>query len=277
MHRWLQTGLIALLLMGCGDRDNDSASTPSAAAPSTAAESTADNSPFAAALNDPQRLEGDAIDDAWRKPNEILTLLEVRPGMRVLDYFAGGGYYTELLSRLVGPEGQVIAYNNESYLKYAADKPSQRYGNNRLPNVAQLTAAPEDLPVEPQSIDAALFVNAYHDLHWRSKDGSWPTTDPKIALQKLAGALKPGAVVVVVDHVANAGSDPAVSVDALHRIDPEVIKRDFEAAGFVFETQSEALRNPNDDHSMGVFDTTVRHKTDRVIYKFRKSPSARSG
>ena len=127
----------------------------------------------------------DQDEDAWRKPAEVLNVLDARPGMKVIDYFAGGGYYTELLARIVGPEGQVIAYNNESYAKYAADKPAKRYGNERLPNVAQLTAAPEDLPLEPASIDAALFVQSYHHLHWVSKDGSWPATDPKAAGQQV--------------------------------------------------------------------------------------------
>jgi predicted methyltransferase len=265
MRHSLSLGLLVLLLSACTDKPEAPAQTPevSSSQPAT--------SPIAGALQDPNRFSGDAADDEWRKPTEVLSLLEVKPGMRVLDYFAGGGYYSELLSHLVGPTGQVIAYNNEPYQKYAADRPAQRYGSGRLPNVAQLTAPPEELPIEPQSVDAALIVNAYHDLHWRSKDGSWPHTDAKIALEKLAVALKPGASVVVVDHVANAGSDPATSVDTLHRIDPEIIKRDFNAAGFAFETESLALRNPSDDHSVGVFDPSVRHKTDQVIYRFRKS------
>ncbi len=142
-----------------------------------------------AALAHGGRLEGDAAEDEWRQPAEVLKLLNVGPGTRVIDYFAGGGYYTELLSRIVGPQGQVIAYNNPPYQKYAAEKPTERYANERLANVAQLTTAPEDLPLNANSLDAALFVNSYHDLHWRSKDGSWPDTDPKAALAKLAQAL----------------------------------------------------------------------------------------
>jgi predicted methyltransferase len=266
MRHLLGFGLLALFLSGCGEKPP--AATPEQSAAVTNAQTTATS--VSAALQHPDRLSGDANEDEWRKPNEVLALLDVKPGMRVIDYFSGGGYYTEILSRVVGPEGQVIAYNNEPYLKYAANKPTERYGNERLPNVAQLNAAPEQLPLEPESADAALIVNAYHDLHWVSKDGSWPSTDPKAALEKLAAALKPGASVVVVDHVATAGSDPAQSVEALHRIDPEVIKRDFEAAGFTFEAESNALRNSTDDYTVAVFDPTVRHKTDQVIFKFRK-------
>jgi predicted methyltransferase len=268
MYRWIAIALLAVLA-ACGQRNEQAAAPSESSEPGAAAQDS--SNPIDASLNHPDRLAGDQDEDAWRKPAEVLSVLAARPGMKVIDYFAGGGYYTELLARIVGPEGQVVAYNNESYAKYAADKPAKRYGNERLPNVAQLTAAPEDLPLEPASIDAALFVQSYHDLHWVSKDGSWPATDPKAALEKLAVALKPGATVVVVDHVAAPGSDPAVSVEALHRIDPEVIKQDFEAAGFQFESESPALRNSADDYETGVFDASVRHKTDQVIYRFRKT------
>lgn len=240
------------------------AETPAATAP------VADTAAINAAIASPDRLAGDADQDAWRKPNEVLTFLEVRPGMRVVDYFSAGGYYTELLSRAVGSNGQVIAYNNPEYLKFSGEKPNQRYGSQRLANVSQLTTPPEEAPFEPNSLDGALFVMSYHDLHWRAKDGSWPATDPAQALAKLAPALKPGAAVVVLDHVATAGSDPAVSVDALHRIDPAIIKRDFEAAGLTFEAESKTFANAADDYTKPVFDPAVRHKTDQVLYRFRK-------
>lgn len=240
------------------------AETPAATAPA------ADTAAISAAIASPDRLAGDADEDVWRKPSEVLTFLEVRPGMRVVDYFAAGGYYTELLSRAVGSNGQVTAYNNPEYLKFSGEKPNQRYGNQRLANVAQLTTPPAEAPFEPNSLDGALFVMSYHDLHWKAKDGSWPVIDPAQALAKLAPALKPGAVVVVLDHVATAGSDPAVSVDALHRIDPAIIKRDFEAAGLTFEAESKAFANAEDDHTKPVFDPAVRHKTDQVLYRFRK-------
>jgi predicted methyltransferase len=243
---------------------------PAAAAAPAAGLSAEEKAAIYASVDNIDRLPGDMDEDSWRKPSEVLTFLEVKPGMKVVDYLAAGGYYTELLSRIVGPTGQVIAYNNPEYLKFSGEKPKQRYGNDRLPNVVQLTTPPEEAPFEPNSLDGALFVMSYHDLHWKAKDGSWPNTDPAQALARLAPALKPGAVVVVLDHVAVAGADPAVSVDALHRIDPAVIKRDFEAAGLTFETESKAFANAEDDHTKPVFDPAVRHKTDQVMYRFRK-------
>ena len=266
MLRWIPLLVLGFCLGACTERTD----APAVSTPAQTASDETQRDLIEAALSHGQRLAGDAAEDEWRKPTDVLRLLDARPDMEVIDYFAGGGYYTELLSRIVGPQGHVIAYNNPPYQKYAADKPEERYGEERLANVSQLTIAPEDLPLAPESLDAALFVNSYHDLHWRSKDGSWPETDPQAALEKLARALKSGATVVVVDHVAAPGSDPAVSVDALHRIDPDVIKRDFAAAGFEFVTESTELRNSEDDHTLLVFDPKIRHKTDRVIFKFVK-------
>jgi predicted methyltransferase len=249
------------------------ASAPADPAPASAQPATstgADVVAIDAALANPDRLAGDRDEDQWRKSGEVLRFLELRPGMHVIDYFSAGGFNTELMSYVVGPGGQVVAYNNEPYLKYSEKKVAERYASNRLPNVVQLTAAPGEAPFEPASFDAALFVLGYHDLYWKAKDNSWPTTDPAKSLARLVPALKAGAVVVVVDHVANAGSDPGAVVDAMHRIDPAIIRRDFEAAGLVFDGESDVLRNAADDHSKPVFDESIRHKTDRVVYRFRK-------
>jgi predicted methyltransferase len=225
---------------------------------------------IAAAIANPKRLGSDTEEDSWRKPAEVLQFLQVRPGAHIIDYFAAGGYFTELLSYAVGPQGKVIAYNNQPYLKFAGAQPERRYGEDRLPNVTQLTAAPEALELEPQSLDGALFMLSYHDLYWRSKNAGWPETDAAQALQRLVPALKPGAAVVVVDHAAVAGSDPLQIVDTLHRIDPQIVKRDFTAAGLEFEAESPVLQHPEDDRTKPVFDLAVRRKTDRFIYRFRK-------
>jgi len=224
-----------------------------------------------AAIASTERLPGDSEQDAWRKPKDVLMFLGVKPGMAVIDYFSAGGYYTELLSRIVGEQGKVIAYNNAAYLKFAKDMPQQRYGANRLTNVAQVTTPPGELAVAPNALDAALFVMSYHDLYWQpKKEPDWGVIDPAQALAKLVPALKSGAVVVVVDHVARAGGDTSKTVDALHRIDPAVIKHDFEAAGLTFDGESTALRHESDDHTKPVFDPSVQHQTDQVIYRFRK-------
>lgn len=228
------------------------------------------SSAIEAALASPDRPKADLEQDATRKPREILAFLGVEPGMRVLDAFSAGGYYTELLARVVGVKGQVIAYNNPPYAKFAEKGIAERYAGDRLSNVRQVTATVPDLELQPASLDAAIFIMSYHDTYWRPADGSWAGTDPALLLAKLHAALKPGGVIVVQDHVANPGGDPAEVVDKLHRIDPAIVKQDFARAGFEFDGESAVLAHPEDDHSKLVFDPSVRGKTDQVVYRFRK-------
>ncbi|HEY6642091.1 hypothetical protein [Povalibacter sp.] len=261
--------LLTFFIVACSRQEPPAApAQPPQPATTAAAPVVADS--FQTLLANPDRFASDAQEDVWRKSPQVLAFMNLQPGQHVLDYLAGGGYYTELLSGVVGPSGRVYAYNNPEYAKYAGDTPAQRYAGNRLANVTQLSGVPEALAIDPASLDAVLFVQSYHDLHWRAKDGSWTPTDPAKSLARVVAALKPGGIAVVVDHVAAAGSDPAVTVDATHRIDPAAVKRDFEAAGLVFDAESPVFSNPADDHTKAVFDESIRHKTDQFMYRFRK-------
>jgi predicted methyltransferase len=223
-----------------------------------------------AAIASPDRPEADRAQDERRKAREFLQFAGIGPGMHVFDAFAASGYYTELLSRIVGPAGAVIAYNNPAYARFAAKGIAARYADNRLPNVQQLTADVDKFELPARSLDAAIFVMSYHDLYWRPADGSWTPTDSMQMLRKLHAALKLGGVVVVQDHVAAPGSDTAAVVDKLHRIDPDVVRRDFKAAGFALEAESPMLAHPDDDHTKGVFDPAIRGRTDQFVFKFRR-------
>lgn len=225
---------------------------------------------IARAIASADRPEADREQDERRKPQAFLEFVGVAPGMHVLDAFSAGGYYTELLARVVGGSGRVIAYNNPPYARFAAKGIAARYAGDRLPNVEQVTEDVDRLALEPDSLDAAIFVMSYHDLYWRPADGTWPPTDPLQLLATLYAALRPGAVVVVQDHVAEPGGDTATVVDKLHRIDPGVVRRDFERAGFVFDAASSLLAHPGDDHATLVFDPAIRGRTDQFVYRFRK-------
>jgi len=225
---------------------------------------------IASALASPDRPAADREQDARRKPAEFLEFAGIEPGMTVLDAFSAAGYYTELLSRVVGQDGKVIAYNNPPYAKFAEKGIATRYAGGRLPNVEQVTVDVEKLELEPSSLEAAIFVMSFHDLYWRPADGSWPPTDPARMLATLRGALKPGGVVVVQDHVAKPGGDTAAVVNELHRIDPATVRSEFERAGFVFDGESAMLAHPGDDHTKLVFDPAVRGKTDQFVYRFRR-------
>ena len=110
----------------------------------------------------------------------------------------------------------------------------------------------------------------YHDVYWENAERKIPRMAPDAWLKQLYAAMKPGAVVGIIDHAANPGSDTREVVEKLHRIDPAVVRADFERAGFVLEAESDLLRNPADDRTTNVFDDPIRGRTDRFVFKFRK-------
>jgi predicted methyltransferase len=264
--------IVTLATLGCPTIATAQADARPAAtaSPQQPAAQLRDTAAIDAAVASKDRPQADVERDAAAKPREVLAFLGVSPGMRVIDMFSAGGYYTELLARAVGVKGQVIAYNNPPYAKFAAKGIAQRYADGRLGNVRQLTAEVDELQLPPASLDAALFVMSFHDAYWRPADGSWKRTDPDELLRRLYGALKPGGVVVVQDHVARPGGDTAKVVEEVHRIDPAVVRSAFERAGFKFDRASDMLAHPADDHSKLVFDESIRGKTDQFVYRFRK-------
>jgi predicted methyltransferase len=225
---------------------------------------------IAEALASPARPESDRLRDALRRPDQILSFFEIAPGMKVLDLFSGGGYYTEILSGIVGTEGQIVAHNNSAYLTYAAKELDPRFADQHLSNVTRLTAEAAQLELPEASFDAALAILTWHDFYYAEPENGWPPIDEPELTEKLCAALKPGAVLGVVDHVADTGADAFESAQNLHRIDPARIKADLADSCFEFESEITVLRNPKDDHSKPVFDPAVRGKTDRVVYKFRR-------
>ncbi|MGH8134032.1 MAG: class I SAM-dependent methyltransferase [Steroidobacteraceae bacterium] len=238
--------------------------------PALAHPAKADAGAIAASIASPDRPQADRERDPWAKPRTVLTFLGARPGMQVIDYLAGDGYYSELLARIVGPKGQVIVYNNGGYASFVGQKLAKRFDNHRVPHTLLKVAEIADLKLPANSLDAALFVMSYHDVYYTSKRATGPMGDASQMVGALFKALKHGGVIVVQDHVANAGSDPVESVQKMHRIDPEVVKRTFEQAGFKLDAQDDTFRNPQDDHGKLVFDPSIRHKTDQFLYRFRK-------
>ena len=208
------------------------------------------------------------LDDS-RKPAALLTFLGLKPGMRVLDLFGGNRYWAEIIAPAVGPKGQVIVWQPTQFMN---DKRAAEFGafRGRQRNAAIMSSPFEAPAFAPNSFDFALMNLDYHDLYWENAKNHIPRQEPDAWLKRLYSAMKPGAVVGIVDHVAAAGGDTRLIVDKLHRIDPAVIRADFERAGFKLEAESDLLRNPADDHSLSVFDEKIRGRTDRAVFKFRK-------
>ena len=206
--------------------------------------------------------------DESRKPAELLKYLGLRPGMRVADPFGGNFYWAEITGQAVGPTGHVTVwepkqfYSQKVYDQYQAVQA-------KLPNV-WMRVSPFEQPDLPAGKYDFMLINLdYHDVYWESAKYGISKMDPDEWLKTVYAAMKPGAIVGVVDHVANPG-DTRATVEKLHRIDPETVKADFKRAGFQLVGESKMLRNPEDDHSLLVFDPKIRGKTDRFVFKFRK-------
>ncbi len=225
---------------------------------------------YAAVLALPSRLEGDYARDAGRKPDQVLEFLGIDRGMAVLDLFAGGGYYTEVLSHVVGENGRVVSHSNEAYLNFVGEEFEQRHAAGRLPNVDVLMAENNELQLNESEFDAILLVLSFHDTYFANPNSGWNKIDVPKLLAELHNGLKDDGFVAIVDHYAEAGA-PRETGGTVHRIDPQVVIADMEAAGFVCVDKSDLLRNLNDDYSTNVFAPEVRGKTDRFILRFEKA------
>ncbi len=223
---------------------------------------------YAALLSHPDRPAADAEDDAARKPDAVLEFAGVKPGMHVYEVEAGGGYYTELLSRAVGPEGSVLMQNPPAFDSFLGDSVAQRLANGRLGNVKLRKSSFDDLYAEAGSKDLVTWILGPHELWYTPDDGS-NLGSPESAFGQISGMLKPGGTFLVVDHAAHAGS-PASTGGETHRIDPQIIKDMAAKVGLEFVGSSDVLANPADDHTLMVFDPEIRRKTDRFVLKFVK-------
>jgi len=219
-----------------------------------------------AAMNDPARKE-DAANDDRRHAAAVIAFTKVKPGEKVLELIPGSGYWTRIFSGAVGPKGHVYTVWPNEMEKYAAKSLANWQELVKKPpytNVSLLEQAAAALSV-PESVDVVFTSQNYHDYHDKFMG---PVDAAEFGKQVLA-ALKPGGVFVVIDHTAKAGSGIA-DTETLHRIDPEVVKKEMTAAGFAFDGSSDALHNTADPLTAKVFDAAIRGQTDQFIYRFRK-------
>jgi predicted methyltransferase len=222
----------------------------------------------AAAVANPNRPQEDTVKDANRKPDQILSFFTIKPGMTVLDLFSGGGYYTEMLNSIVGEKGKVIAHTNEAYIPFSGEIYKTRYLDDRLAQTETIIAEADDLELEDNSLDAAVLVLTWHDFVYADPDNGWQAINEELLLEKLCQAMKPGAVLGLIDHIANSGGDTAEVAQKLHRIDPQVVRDYFSNSCFTLDAEAGILHNSKDDHTLGVFDPSLGGKTDRFVFKF---------
>jgi predicted methyltransferase len=217
-----------------------------------------------AALSAPSRTPEEKARDATRKPAELLAFAGIKPGDKVADFIMGGGYFTKILAGVVGPNGRVYAYQPAQFIAYRA-----AYADDQDKAVAGLANVTPSRPSLaefsfPEPLDAAITVQNWHDLHLNFAPPGFAGTVAK----RLYDALKPGGVLLLVDHVANPGD--ATAPDKLHRIDPAVVRAEIEKAGFVLEAESPLLRLSSDPHTANVFTPEIRGKTDQFVHRYRK-------
>ncbi len=217
-----------------------------------------------AAVADANRPEADIARDALRHPAEVMAFAGVQPGQVIADVGPGGGYYTRLFAVALGGEGRVYGI-----IRPPAPNATQRsaiYAVAESGAYANMRVTEQDWQnwAMPEPLDAIFISQIYHDFHL-------PRFNFDVAAinRTMFAALKPGGTLVIIDHAAVSGSDLSVT-DSLHRIDQATLRREVEAAGFVFEDESQMLRNPEDNRTLRVFEGDIRGRTDQFVLRFRK-------
>lgn len=213
---------------------------------------------YAAAVADPVRPEADRARDADRRPAEVLAFAGIRPGHKVAELAPGGGYFTRLLSRAVGPSGRVYAMSSRP--SPAIEELAKTYTNVTFVQIQPGIVSP------PEPVDVVWTTLNYHDF----KNNKIGDSDMAVATNESASrALKPGGIYLVGDHETAPGAG-ASQTSTLHRIEGSLVRQEVERAGFRLEASSDLLRHPADDHTLRVQETGIRGKTDQFLMRFRK-------
>jgi predicted methyltransferase len=223
---------------------------------------------LSAAVADPGRPAADTERDANRKPAETLLFAGIAPGQQIAELLPGGGYFTRIMAKAVGPNGHIYALVPAPSADAPANSPDFAARVKALaadPHFSNVSVIVEPFAQlkTPVPVDMVWTSQNYHDLH------NFPGLDITVFNQMVFEALKPGGTYFILDHATEPGAGTTETA-TLHRIDPEAVKREVLAAGFVFVGSSNLLRRSSDPHTAKVFDPAIRGQTDQFILKFRK-------
>ncbi len=216
---------------------------------------------YAALMAAPDRTDADRQADKRRDPVPFLAFAGLRPGMKVLDMGAGGGYSTELMARAVAPNGIVYGQNPPDL----GDKPKAAF-EARLQTpamkdaVADMRPFDDPAPLDLHDLDLITFLFYYHDTTYMSVD--------RAAMdRKMFAALKPGGFLVIADHSALPGQGTSVG-KTLHRIEESTLRQEVEAAGFRVVAEGDFWRHPDDTHDFPSYKPNM--PVDNFVLKFQK-------
>jgi predicted methyltransferase len=215
------------------------------------------------AVNDPARPAAYRKADPLRKPAETLAFSGVAPGMTVGEFYPAGGYFTRMLSDIVGPGGHIYTIENAGWNDSVKDDRTM-LAEGKWKNVS-LDVKPFGTVDFPKPLDLAWVTQNYHDLKI-AKYGKVDTVAFDRAVYK---ALKPGGIFFILDHQGPAGLTDA-QIEKLHRINRDVVVKEVTSAGFKLAAEGKFLRRSSDDHSKPIFDRSIRGHTDQYALKFVK-------
>jgi predicted methyltransferase len=215
------------------------------------------------AVADPGRPKDDIVADALRDPADTLAFAGVKPGMTVGELAPGGGYFTRMLSDVVGPKGRV--YGVENVIWKGAVKDDEKMAAEPGRGNVVIDVEPWGQINPPAKLDLFWITQNYHDL----KIAKYGVVDTAAFNRAVYAALKPGGVYFILDHQANPGTTLA-QIAVLHRIEKAQVIAEVTAAGFKLAGEGTFLRRPTDDHSKTIFDPAIRGKTDQYALKFVK-------
>jgi predicted methyltransferase len=177
----------------------------------------------------------DQTREEWQKVPEILRALGLQSGSTVADIGAGGGFFTTRLARQVGVSGRVYAVD------VAADdlrRLRERMKSDGLTQVEVVEGTREDPRLADGSLDAALIVNAYHEMRAHQS-----------MLAAIRRALKPnGRLVIVEPIVESRRGESRDRQESSHEIEPKYVEADLRDAGFtVLELRDPFTKRPAGD------------------------------
>lgn len=219
------------------------------------------------AISHADRWAGDRDADSYRMPARILSFADVTQGMNIVDLLGGSGYYTELLSYIVGEKGKIYIQNNSLFLEYNGEKLAKRLNNSRLKNVEQLDSEFDDMKL-PTNVDVIFIALGYHDIHV-PRSNPKHMTSPAPFLKQIYRSLKPKGKLIIIDHAAKPNTGIQTTAK-LHRIDEQYVMQEITSAGFKFHGSSDALRNNTDNYELDIWNKEVFHNTDRFVHLYIK-------